>query len=80
VLDELVTDDIVTHTPVPGIASDREGSRQFLGVFLTAIPTQHTEVHDVIAEEDRVGSPSHAPRYPRGRVHGYAALRQRDDG
>ncbi len=54
VLDELVTDDIVTHTPVPGITPDREGSRQFLGVYLTAFPTQHTEVHDVIAEKDRV--------------------------
>ena len=53
-LDELTTDDIVTHTPVPGIMPDREGFRQFLGVFLTAFPTQHTEVHDVIAEGDRV--------------------------
>lgn len=54
VLDELVTDDIVTHTPVPGITPDREGSRRFIGVYLTDFPTQYTEVHDVIAKEDRV--------------------------
>ncbi len=53
-LDELITDDIVTHTPVPDITPDREGFLQFLGVFLTAFPTQHTEMHDVIAEGDRV--------------------------
>ena len=53
-LDELTTDDLVTHTPVPDITPDREGFRQFLGVFLTAFPTQHTEVHDVIAEGGRV--------------------------
>lgn len=50
VIDELATEDIVTHTPVPGISPDREGFRQFLGAYLSAFPKQHTEVDDVISE------------------------------
>lgn len=53
-LDELVADEIVTHTPVPGIAPNREGFRLFLGVYLTAFSEQHTEINDLIAEGDRV--------------------------
>jgi steroid delta-isomerase-like uncharacterized protein len=50
----LVSDDITVHTSVPGIPPGREGFRQFVGVFLTAFPEQHTELHDLVAEGDRV--------------------------
>jgi steroid delta-isomerase-like uncharacterized protein len=53
-LDELITDDIVTHTAVPGIAPNREGFRRFVGVYLNAFPVQHTEVQAMIAEGDLV--------------------------
>lgn len=53
-IDEIIADDIVTHTPVPGVAPDREGFRQFLGLFLAAFPEQSVEVDDVIAEGDLV--------------------------
>jgi steroid delta-isomerase-like uncharacterized protein len=53
-LDELVSDDIVTHTAVPGVAPNREGFRQFVGIYLNAFPVQHTEIHSMIAEGDLV--------------------------
>jgi steroid delta-isomerase-like uncharacterized protein len=54
VLDELTREDIVVHTSVPGIAPTREGFRQFVEVYLSAFPVQHTEVHRLIAEGDLV--------------------------
>lgn len=54
VLDELLSDNIITHTTVPGIAPNRAGFRQFLSGFLSAFPIQHTELHEMIAEGDRV--------------------------
>lgn len=50
----LVTDDIVTHTPIPGVEPGREGFRDFMSVFFTAFPEQRVEIHDSIAEGDRV--------------------------
>ncbi|MBI3968547.1 MAG: ester cyclase [Chloroflexi bacterium] len=54
VVEELVAPDIVTHTPVPGIGPGRAEFLRFLGLFLSAFPEQHTEVHDLIGEDDRV--------------------------
>ena len=53
-LDELTSEDIVTHTSVPNIAPTREGFRQFAGIYLNAFPVQHTEVHRLVAEGDLV--------------------------
>ena len=53
-IDEVIAPDIVIHTPVPGVAPTREGFRQFIQVFLDAFPEQTVEVHDVVAEGDRV--------------------------
>jgi steroid delta-isomerase-like uncharacterized protein len=53
-LDELTSEDIVTHTSVPGIAPTREGFRQFVGTYLGAFPVQHTELERLIAEDDLV--------------------------
>jgi steroid delta-isomerase-like uncharacterized protein len=54
VLDELVAAGVVTHTPVPGTAPGLEGFRRFVGAFLDAFPDQRTELHEVVAEGDRV--------------------------
>jgi steroid delta-isomerase-like uncharacterized protein len=53
-IDDLLSPDIVIHTPVPGVGSGIESFRQFIGMFLSAFPQQHTELHDLIAEGDRV--------------------------
>jgi steroid delta-isomerase-like uncharacterized protein len=53
-LGDLVTDDIAIHTPIPGIESGRDGFRQFIGLYLAAFPEQHVEVHELVAEGDRV--------------------------
>lgn len=49
-----VTEDMVTHTPIPGIGRGREGFRGFMSVFFSAFPEQSVQVHRVIAEGDRV--------------------------
>jgi steroid delta-isomerase-like uncharacterized protein len=53
-LDELVAEDALFHTPAPIGAPGREGFRQLLGFFRTAFPVQHTEIHTLIAEGDLV--------------------------
>lgn len=52
----LVADDIVIHSPIPGIANGREGFRAFMETFYTAFPEQSVEVHDLVAEGDRVAA------------------------
>jgi steroid delta-isomerase-like uncharacterized protein len=53
-LDELTGDKVVIHTSIPDVAPTREGFRQLAGVYLTAFPVQHTEVHHLMAEADLV--------------------------
>ena len=50
----LVTDDMTVHTQVPGIPPGREGFRAFLSAFFSAFPEQSVDVHETIAEGDRV--------------------------
>jgi steroid delta-isomerase-like uncharacterized protein len=47
-------DDVVVHTAIPGVAPGREGFRSFLGLYLAAFPEQRVEVHEVLAEGDKV--------------------------
>lgn len=50
----LVTDDVAIHTQIPGIAPGLEGFRAFMSVYFSAFPEQRVEVHELIAEGDRV--------------------------
>lgn len=52
--DELNADDFVNLSAPPGVPSDREGGKMFLGAFLNAFPDCHVTVDDMIAEGDRV--------------------------
>jgi steroid delta-isomerase-like uncharacterized protein len=52
----LVSDDIVIHTQVPGIAPGREEFHAFMTGFFAAFPEQSVEVHEVLAEGDRVAA------------------------
>jgi steroid delta-isomerase-like uncharacterized protein len=50
----LVAEDVVIHTPVPGVEPGRAGFRAFLDVFLTAFPGQSVDVDALLAEGDLV--------------------------
>jgi steroid delta-isomerase-like uncharacterized protein len=51
---DLVNDDIVIHTPVPGIGTGKEGMRQLMTIYFSSFMPQHVDVHDIVAEGDRV--------------------------
>jgi predicted ester cyclase len=54
VYDELNDPEFVNHSAPPGIPSDREGGKVYLGAFLSAFPDCHFTVDDMIAEGDQV--------------------------
>ncbi len=56
VFDELNAEDFVNLSAPPGMPSDREGGKMFLGGFLAAFPDSQVTVDDMIAEGDRVAT------------------------
>lgn len=51
---DLVTNDVAIHTQIPGIEPGMAGFRAFMGVYFSAFPEQRVEVHELVAEGDRV--------------------------
>ena len=56
VFDELNAEDFVNLSAPPGLPSDREGGKMFLGGFLSAFPDSQVTIDDMIAEGDRVAT------------------------
>jgi steroid delta-isomerase-like uncharacterized protein len=56
VFDELNAEDFVNLSAPPGVPSDKEGGKIFLGSFLNAFPDCHVTIDDMIAEGDRVAT------------------------
>ncbi len=56
VFDELNAPDFVNLSAPPGMPTDREGGKMFLGGFLSAFPDSHVMIDDMIAEGDRVAT------------------------
>ena len=56
VFDELNAPDFVNLSAPPGMPTDREGGKMFLGGFLTAFPDSRVTIDDMIAEGDRVAT------------------------
>ena len=54
--DELNAPDFVNLSAPPGVPSDREGGKMFLGAFLNAFPDCQFTIDDMIAEGDRVAT------------------------
>ena len=54
VIDELFAPDFIDHTAPPGLASGREGLKQFLLPFREAFSNMHTVIDDTIVEGDKV--------------------------
>ena len=52
--DELNDPTFVNHSSPPGVPSDREGGKAFLGGFLSAFPDARFTIDDMIAEGDQV--------------------------
>src|SRR5262245_33042086 len=55
-IDELLTEDFVEHTPAPGQATDRQGTKQFIALMLEAFPDLDFSIDRQIAEGDTVSS------------------------
>jgi steroid delta-isomerase-like uncharacterized protein len=53
-LDELVAEDVVSHSPFPGQAPGREGFKQAFAQFRAAFPELQVKVHDVLADGAKV--------------------------
>ena len=53
VSDDFLDPHIIEHALPPGLPSGSEGSRQFIGMYLTAFPDLHLTAEDMIAEGDR---------------------------
>jgi steroid delta-isomerase-like uncharacterized protein len=54
--DELNAEDFVNLSAPPGMPSDRESGKMFLGGFLAGFPDSQVTVDDMIAEGDRVAT------------------------
>jgi steroid delta-isomerase-like uncharacterized protein len=56
VIDDFLDPHIIEHSLPPGLPSGIEGSKQFIGMYLTAFPDLHLTAEDMIAEGDKVVS------------------------
>ncbi len=54
VVDELISDDYVDHTPPPGLPSGKSGLKQLATMFRTGFPDMAIGEEDLIAEGDKV--------------------------
>ncbi len=54
VADEILAEDFVNHAEVPGLPNDREGVKMLHRAFWHAFPDFRAEIHDLVAEGDRV--------------------------
>jgi steroid delta-isomerase-like uncharacterized protein len=56
VVDELIAEDMVDHTPFPGLPADREGARQTFEAIRAAFPDHDAEVVHMVADGDLVAT------------------------
>jgi steroid delta-isomerase-like uncharacterized protein len=56
VVDEYVSPDFVTHNPIPGFGSDRDGVKASSAMFKAATPDGKHVIDDQVAEGDKVVS------------------------
>ena len=53
-MDELVANDFVDHSPMPGLPPNKEGFKQSFGIFRRAVPDMHYVIQDMVVEGDTV--------------------------
>jgi len=54
VVDELLADDFVDHTPFPGVPPTREGVKMLFGYLRAAFPDLHVRIDEQVAESEKV--------------------------
>jgi steroid delta-isomerase-like uncharacterized protein len=52
--DDMIPPDAVDHSPFPGQPAGREGVKYIFRMLKSAFPDMRTEVHEMVAEGDRV--------------------------
>lgn len=70
ILDELVTEDFVNHRTPPGIANDREGVKQIIGLERAGFPDIRFTVDHEVEEGDYVIQVATATATHQGRIFG----------
>lgn len=56
VLDEVVSEEVVDHSPPPGLPPGREGYKQFIPILRAAFPDLEYTIDEQIAEGDMVAT------------------------
>ncbi|HEX9458291.1 MAG TPA: ester cyclase [Thermoanaerobaculia bacterium] len=56
VVDELLADDFVDHTPLPGLPPTRDGVRMLFAGLRTAFPDLRVTIDEQIADEEKVAT------------------------
>jgi len=72
-LDDLVAENVVTHSPFPGQAPGREGFKQAFAQYRAAFPELEVSVHDLLADGDKVVAYFTVSGVHRGEFMGIAA-------
>jgi len=53
-LDDIVAEDLISHTLMPGVPKGREGGKMVHNVTLASFPDNHVNTEDLFAERDKV--------------------------
>jgi predicted SnoaL-like aldol condensation-catalyzing enzyme len=56
--EEIFAPGFVNHDPNPGAVDDLDGFKEWVGRWRSGFPDMRVEIHDLVAEEDRVGRAS----------------------
>jgi steroid delta-isomerase-like uncharacterized protein len=54
VADELLADNFRNYTAPPGMSPDKQGVKAYFAAFRRAVPDLHAQVHDMLADGDKV--------------------------
>ncbi|HEX7809849.1 MAG TPA: ester cyclase [Thermoanaerobaculia bacterium] len=54
VVDELLADDFIDHTPFPGVPPTRDGVKMLFGYLRTVFPDLRVRIHEQVAEDEKV--------------------------
>jgi steroid delta-isomerase-like uncharacterized protein len=56
VVDEILADDFIDHTPFPGVPPTREGVKMLFGYLRSVFPDLRVTIHEQIADAKRVAT------------------------
>jgi predicted SnoaL-like aldol condensation-catalyzing enzyme len=65
VADELLADTVRTHTAPPGMSPGKQGVKAYFAAFRRAVPDLHAQVHDMLADGDKVMTARHSTAHTR---------------